>query len=88
MALAREPRLYLFDEPTQQARARFKAYKKQLSQTTLGWAGSTDGNTSGSYARIDGPRVWIEIATQNGIVFRNATHYHSIERDKKTDYGE
>jgi hypothetical protein len=30
--------------------------------------------------------VWIEIAVQNGIVL-SGTHYHSIERDVRTDYG-
>jgi hypothetical protein len=79
-------RSYLGDEPTKQAKARLKLYEKQYAKTSLAWSGSTDGTTTGSYARIQGPRVWIEIATQNGIVL-SGTHYHSIERDSKTDYG-
>lgn len=63
-----------------------KAYRKQYASTTLAWSGATDGTTKGSYARIQGPRLWIEIATQNGVVL-SGTHYHSIERDAKTDYG-
>jgi hypothetical protein len=77
---------YLGDEPTAQAKARLKLYEKQYAKTSLAWSGSTDGTTTGSYARIQGPRVWIEIATQNGIVL-SGTHYHSIERDIKSDYG-
>jgi hypothetical protein len=37
--------------------------------------------------RIDGPRVWIELVCQGGVVIRNATHYHSVFRDKTMDYG-
>ena len=36
--------------------------------------------------RIDGPRVWIEIAVQSGIVIRGQTHYHMMFRDKTYDY--
>jgi hypothetical protein len=31
--------------------------------------------------------VWIELAVQNGIVYANETHYHTIFRDKTFDYG-
>ena len=40
-----------------------------------------------SYARIDGPRVWIEVTIQGGIVYKNMVHYHTIWRDKAADYG-
>jgi hypothetical protein len=36
--------------------------------------------------RIDGPRVWIEIACQAGIVIQGQTHYHMMFRDKSYDY--
>jgi hypothetical protein len=36
--------------------------------------------------RIDGPRAWIEIACQGGIVITGQTHYHMIYRDKTYDY--
>jgi hypothetical protein len=73
--------------PAKQAKQRIAAYKKQYSKTKLAWSGSTDGTTTGGYVRLHGPRVWIEIAVQNGVVL-SGTHYHSIERDIKTDYGE
>ncbi|BFM07875.1 DUF3500 domain-containing protein [Halioxenophilus aromaticivorans] len=61
------------------------------AQTYVAWAGSqsagVDIDTNGTYMRIDGPRVWIEIICQGGIVIRNETHYHTIFRDKTMDYG-
>jgi hypothetical protein len=84
--VTRAIRSYVGDMPAKQAQARVAAYKKQYSKTKLAWAGSTDGTTRGSYFRLQGPRVWIEIVVQNGIVL-SGTHYHSIERDIKTDYG-
>lgn len=60
------------------------------ADTYVAWGGSgtsPDVDTSGTYFRIDGPRVWIEVACQGGVVFRNATHYHTIYRDKTYDYG-
>ncbi|MFT3699967.1 MAG: DUF3500 domain-containing protein [Kofleriaceae bacterium] len=60
------------------------------ADTYVAWGGtgsSPDVDTSGTYFRIDGPRVWIEVACQGGVVFRDATHYHTIYRDKTYDYG-
>jgi Protein of unknown function (DUF3500) len=56
--------------------------------TYVAWGGTgIDVDVSGTYMRIDGPRVWIEVSCQGGVVVRNATHYHSIYRDKTDDYG-
>ncbi len=58
--------------------------------TYVAWAGSGGSpniETSGTYFRIDGPRVWIEVACQGGIVIQGVTHYHTIYRDKTYDYG-
>ena len=49
-------------------------------------AAYTSMTTRNDYFRIDGPHVWIEFSTQNGIVFRGI-HYHSVWRDKVADYG-
>ena len=61
------------------------------AHTYISWAGTksagVDVDVSGTYMRIDGPRVWIEVACQSGVVIRNITHYHTIYRDKQTDYG-
>jgi hypothetical protein len=58
-----------------------------LEETYVAYAGSMDLSTSGSYARIDGPRVWIEASVQNGIIYRDIVHYHTVWRDKVADYG-
>jgi hypothetical protein len=48
---------------------------------------STPLDAQRSYIRIDGPRVWIEFVVQEGILYRNNVHYHTIWRDKTADYG-
>jgi hypothetical protein len=58
-----------------------------LNQTYVGYAGNADLTTQGSYLRIDGPRVWIELTVQGGIVYKGKVHYHTIWRDKAADYG-
>ena len=61
------------------------------AETYISWAGSylygVDVDRNGTYMRIDGPRVWIEVACQNGVIIRDETHYHTIYRDKYWDYG-
>ncbi|WP_192954703.1 DUF3500 domain-containing protein [Gallaecimonas mangrovi] len=63
-----------------------------LADTYIAWAGTeskgVDVDTAGTYMRIDGPRLWIELVCQNGVVFTSTTHYHSIYRDKTMDYGD
>lgn len=38
------------------------------------------------YARLDGPKLWIEISTENAVV-ADGTHYHSVHREEGSDYG-
>jgi hypothetical protein len=63
-----------------------------FADTYVAWAGNRnsgpDLDVSGSYYRIDGPRVWVEMAVQGGIVIRGETHPHTIFRDKAQDYGD
>jgi hypothetical protein len=61
------------------------------ANTYVAWAApsgsvypNVDVNTT--YMRIDGPRAWIEIACQGGLVIQGITHYHMIFRDKVYDY--
>ena len=58
-----------------------KIYEAQLDQVKVAYSGRTDLSDRGDYVRIDGPRVWIEFATQGG------DHVHTIWRDRLTDYG-
>lgn len=69
-------------------------YQSELDGTYIAWTGSGTSGNAGSflnantnYARIDGPSVWIEFICQNGVVFRNQIHYHSLWRDHNRDYG-
>jgi Protein of unknown function (DUF3500) len=62
--------------PTAQANAKLKLYISQYAQTKLAWSKSTDPKTVGAYVRIQGPRVWLELTVQNGIVL-SGPHYHS-----------
>ncbi len=61
------------------------------ASTYVAWSGASaqtypNVDVSNTYLRIDGPRVWIEIACQGGIVIQGATHYHMMFRDKTLDY--
>lgn len=58
-----------------------------LAETYVGFAGSPDLRTQGSYVRIDGPRVWIELVVQRAIALPDQLHYHALWRDKRSDYG-
>jgi hypothetical protein len=61
------------------------------ADTYVAWAGTqsagVDLDVTGTYMRIDGPRLWIEVACQGGIVIQGKTHLHTIYRDKQYDYG-
>jgi hypothetical protein len=58
-----------------------------LDETFVGFAGSPDLSTRGSYVRIDGPRVWMEFVVQPAVADPQTLHYHSLWRDKLSDYG-
>lgn len=62
-----------------------------LADTYVAWGGTqasgVDPDVSGTYLRIDGPRVWIELSAQGGVVIQGKTHFHTIYRDKAFDYG-
>ncbi|MES2149630.1 MAG: DUF3500 domain-containing protein [Pseudomonadota bacterium] len=60
------------------SKADFSAYPNSLSSPL---------DAQRSYLRIDGPRVWIEFVVQQGVLYGNNIHYHSIWRDKTADYG-
>ena len=69
-------------------------YEAGYASTYVAWANAAgtysssgpDVTANATYMRIDGPRVWIEIAVQNGIVIQSQTHYHMMFRDKSYDY--
>lgn len=58
-----------------------KLYEVDLDKVKISYSGATALSDRGDYVRIDGPRVWIEYATQG------SDHVHTIWRDRLTDYG-
>ena len=58
-----------------------------LAATFIGYAGATDLGQEGSYVRIDGPRIWMELIVQRAIATPTELHYHALWRDKLADYG-
>ena len=64
-----------------QAAAYRKRYDAELDRTKVAYSGTTALSDQGDYVRIDGPHVWIEFGCQG------SDHYHTIWRDRATDYG-
>ncbi|MEO8018709.1 MAG: DUF3500 domain-containing protein [Pseudomonadota bacterium] len=58
-----------------------------LAQTYVGYAGTPDLSTKGTYVRIDGPRIWMEFVVQPAVANPSQLHYHALWRDKTADYG-
>ena len=59
-----------------------------LAETYVAYSGTaTDLNESGSYFRVDGPRLWIEFAVLAGDFDPTHVHDHAVWRDKLADYG-
>lgn len=71
------------------AKPLFASYTRStaLAETYIGFSGSPNLSTAGSYVRIDGPRLWIELVLQPGVAYPEQLHFHAIWRDKLADYG-
>ncbi|MEU5888926.1 DUF3500 domain-containing protein [Streptomyces sp. NPDC047461] len=69
------------------AKKLMKTYARELSKTYVSYSGGTALDTQGDYVRIDGPSVWIEFVCQNGFVYQDKVHYHTVYRDHTRDYG-
>ena len=80
---------YVSHVPTETATSLLTDYLSAaaLAQTYVGYSGSTNLGTLGSYFRVDGPRVWIEFNARPGVAYPNLAHWHSVWRDKLADYG-
>ncbi|GAA3974932.1 DUF3500 domain-containing protein [Mucilaginibacter dorajii] len=87
---------WVYDTDDLSAASVISTYTNELSGTYISYAGNSSGTAGsastfftaqGDYVRIDGPHVWIEFICQNGIVYQNQIHYHSIWRDHISDYG-
>jgi hypothetical protein len=58
-----------------------KLYNAEIEKTKVAYSGDPSLSNAGDYVRIDRPHVCIEFSCQRGI------HYHTIWRDRATDYG-
>lgn len=58
-----------------------------LANTYVAISGDPKLVQPNAYVRIDGPRVWIELSVQNSLIQKDLTHFHSVWRDKVSDYG-
>ena len=61
-------------------------YTAEIDNTYIAYSGTATLNNQNDYVRIDGPSVWIEYSTQNGIIL-SPKHPHSVWRDHTKDYG-
>jgi hypothetical protein len=62
-------------------------YEEELDETYIAYSGNSSLTNHADYVRIDGPSVWIEFVNQNGIVYSDQIHYHTVWRDRARDYG-
>lgn len=62
-------------------------YTADLDNTYILYSGTTSMNTKNDYFRIAGQKVWIEFIVAGGIVIPSGVHFHSVWRDRLTDYG-
>ena len=61
-------------------------YEAELDDTTIAYAGPTDPSALGAYLRIQGPSLWLEIATPVANA-GEGVHHHTLLRDVATDHG-
>ncbi|MEK8051097.1 DUF3500 domain-containing protein [Ideonella sp. DXS22W] len=82
-------RAYVATQATEYADELLAAYLSDsaLAATYVAYAGAGNVTSSGSYIRVDGPRVWIEFSVQRGVIISSDIHFHTIWRDKTGDYG-
>lgn len=80
-------RNWVGDSDERVGEALMRLYRSQYGDTYLAWGGSIRLDDRGAYLRLDGPRLWIEFSNQEQTGNGDEVHYHSIFRDKKSDYG-
>ena len=62
-------------------------YEEELDETYIAFSGDPSLTNNADYARVDGPSVWIELASQSSDIDPSGIHYHTIWRDRVRDYG-
>ncbi|MEO3924048.1 DUF3500 domain-containing protein [Micromonosporaceae bacterium B7E4] len=79
-------RAWVGDTDERAAELLMDRYRAEYGRTRIAWGGSIEPDTAGAYLRIDGPRLWIEFSNQGRTGNGDAVHYHSVYRDKQSDY--
>lgn len=80
-------RPWVQDSDDATAASLMSTYTSQLAGTYIAYSGTGNLTSTGDYVRIDGPTVWIEFASQGGVVYQSQIHYHTVWRDHARDYG-
>ncbi|GAB2699592.1 DUF3500 domain-containing protein [Aliiglaciecola aliphaticivorans] len=81
-------RKYVGDIDDADAQAYMEKYGAELSETVLGYSGSTDVKCENDYVRIHGPSLWLELSMEsNKSTNKVGNHPHSVWRDIESDYG-
>ncbi len=80
-------RSWVGDTSEASAEAIMARYREELDETYIAFSGNATLDHHADYVRIDGPSVWIEFVCQNGVIFGDQIHYHTIWRDHVMDYG-
>lgn len=79
---------YVGDIDDANAAVYMEKYTAELSDTVLGFTGTTEVATEDDYVRIHGPSLWIEFSLQsNKSTGEVGNHPHSVWRDQQDDYG-
>ncbi len=79
---------YVGDINDEAAAVYMQKYTAELSDTVLGFSGTTEVNTENDYVRIHGPSLWLEFSLQsNKSTGEVGNHPHSVWRDQTDDYG-
>ncbi|WP_331683997.1 DUF3500 domain-containing protein [Consotaella aegiceratis] len=80
-------RSWVADTSATSAASIMTQYEAELDDTYIAFSGHATLDNHADYVRIDGPGVWIEFVCQNGVIFGDQIHYHTIWRDHVNDYG-
>lgn len=80
-------RAWVGDIDERTAEALVADYVAAYDETYIAWSGATTLDDVDTYARVDGPRLWIEFSVQAPLALKDSVHFHTIYRDQTTDYG-
>jgi hypothetical protein len=80
-------RSWVEDDDPEVADAAMARYQRELPETRVAFATSTNPDELDSYIRVQGPSLWLEITTRPNDVGEGLHHHHVLYRDTTTDVG-